>query len=174
VWRAGSSGGGWLPAAARYRGPRSGEPVGRASQADRLHELFGVSAEVQHAALADTGVVAGCLFGNLALELSSTEATVRARLQEIFDVQVRMIEDTLAGDGPAGDRDESLHHLATSLVAQLEGLVLFAKRRGDPSELAAHWDTIARMLPPTPTEAGSLPSPAARTRPMNAADATAG
>lgn len=125
---------------------------------DRLHELFTVSAQVQHAALADSGVVAGCLFGNLTLELSSTEATVRARLQEIFDVQVQMVEDTLAGDEyAAGDRDESFHHLATSLVAQLEGLVLFAKLRGDPSELEAHWETIARMLPPvltSPTAAG--------------------
>jgi TetR/AcrR family transcriptional repressor of nem operon len=105
------------------------------SVVDRLHELFRASAQVQRDALADAGVVAGCLFGNLALELSSTEPSVRARLEEIFDSQVRMIEDVVGS-----------HDLATSVVAQLEGLVLMAKLRQDPSQLESHWAPIAHML----------------------------
>jgi TetR/AcrR family transcriptional repressor of nem operon len=102
---------------------------------ERLHDLFRATAQVQRAALADAGAVAGCLFGNLALELSSTEPGVRARLEEIFDSQVRMIEDVV------GSRE-----LATSVVAQLEGVVLMAKLRQDPSQVDAHWAPIAHML----------------------------
>jgi TetR/AcrR family transcriptional repressor of nem operon len=104
---------------------------------DRLHDLFRASAQVQRAGLADAGVVAGCLFGNLALELSATEPDVRARLTEIFDNQVRMIEDALG---------EGSNDLATSVVAQLEGLVLMAKLRQDPSQVDAHWAPVAHML----------------------------
>jgi TetR/AcrR family transcriptional repressor of nem operon len=105
--------------------------------ADRIRELFVATAQVQRDALADAGVVAGSLFGNLALELSSTEPGVRARLEEIFDSQVQMIEDALG---------EGSHDLATSVVAQLEGLVLMAKLRQDPSQVDAYWAPIARML----------------------------
>jgi TetR/AcrR family transcriptional repressor of nem operon len=116
---------------------------------DRVHALFKASGKVQETALADSGVVAGCLFGNLALELSSTEATVRSRLQEIFDIQVEMIEDALARDDQyAATSEESRHRLAKSLVAQLEGSVLFAKLFQDPSQVEAHWESIARMLRP--------------------------
>jgi TetR/AcrR family transcriptional repressor of nem operon len=117
---------------------------------ERIHQLFKASAQVQRAALGDLGVVAGCLFGNLALELSSTEATVRTRLQEIFDTQVEMIEGALAGDDQyAGMSEESRHRLAKSLVAQLEGLVLFAKLFQDPSQVEVQWESIAQMLRPT-------------------------
>jgi TetR/AcrR family transcriptional repressor of nem operon len=111
--------------------------------------VFKASAQVQQVALGDSGVVAGCLFGNLALELSSTEGTVRARLQEIFDAQVEMIDEALARDDQyAGASAESRHRLAKSLVAQLEGSVLFAKLFQDPSQIEGHWESIARMLRP--------------------------
>jgi TetR/AcrR family transcriptional repressor of nem operon len=123
---------------------------------DHLHELFKASAEVQRTALADSGTVAGCLFGNLALELSSTEASVRTRLQEIFDVQVTMVEEALARDDQyAGMSVEERHGLAKSLVAQLEGSVLFAKLFQDPRQVEAHWESVAQMLRPGPAPAAA-------------------
>lgn len=129
---------------------------GPGSTIDRLHGVFTASAQVQHAALADAGVVAGCLFGNLALELSSTEATVRSRLQEIFDTQVEMFEDVLSRDDQYADvSQDSRHRLAASLVAQLEGAVLFAKLFQDPAQLETHWESTARMLRPSSAPAAT-------------------
>ncbi|GAA0441643.1 hypothetical protein Acor_06260 [Acrocarpospora corrugata] len=42
----------------------------------------------------------GCLFGNLALELSSQAADVQSRLQEIFDAQIDLIEQVVAATPP--------------------------------------------------------------------------
>ncbi|NUP47853.1 MAG: TetR/AcrR family transcriptional regulator, partial [Catenulispora sp.] len=117
---------------------------GTAPADDRIHELFRASARVQQTALADSGAVVGCLFGNLALELSSTEDTVRTRLQEIFEAQVQMIDCALADDdGYAGVSDESRRRLSASVVAQLEGSVLFAKLFQDPAQIETHWESVA-------------------------------
>lgn len=138
----------------RQREQWAGILAGAEPAADRIHGLFRASMEVQRTALTDSGVVAGCLFGNLALELSSTEETVRTRLQEIFDSQVEMVQDALASDDQhASASPESRHALAKSLVAQLEGAVLFAKLFQDPSQVEAQWESIARMLGPVSVSA---------------------
>lgn len=117
------------------------------SAVDRIHRIFRASTVVQQEALADSGVVAGCLYGNLALELSSTEEVVRVRLQEIFDTQVKMIDRALAEDRRfAGLSDRDRGRLAASVVSQLEGSVLFAKLFQDPTKVEAHWDSTATML----------------------------
>src|SRR6478735_1358436 len=48
----------------------------------RLRDLFVATAEMQNEALKGTGAVVGCLFGNLALEVSEQDDPVRARLQQ--------------------------------------------------------------------------------------------
>lgn len=68
----------------------------------------GAAARLQAEALQGTGVVAGCLFGNLALEVSSITAK--------------------------------------SIVAQLEGLLLFAKLFNDPGQLDALWTNSLRLM----------------------------
>jgi len=114
---------------------------------DRLHRLFEATAAVQRQALMDSGAVAGCMFGNLALELSSSEPKVKERLQQIFDAQVRAVETALGDSNSGLDVPESeLHGLAISVVANLEGLVLLAKLHDDPSTIEMHWQTTARML----------------------------
>ena len=129
---------------------------GPGSTVERVHAVFTASAQVQREALADAGVVAGCLFGNLALELSTTEAAARTRLREIFDVQVEMIEDVLSGDDQyAGLAQEDRHRLAASVVAQLEGAVLFAKLFQDPAKVEAHWESTAQMLRPSSAPAAA-------------------
>lgn len=107
------------------------------STVDRLHRLFEATAAVQREAQAGVGAVAGCMFGNLALELSSTEPVIRERLQEIFETQVDMIAAVL------GDERRDM---ATAVVANLEGLVLLAKLRNDPSLIESQWVSTARML----------------------------
>lgn len=114
----------------------------------RLRDLFEATEHVQRVGQADSGTVAGCLFGNLALELSNQAEDVRSRLQEIFDAQIDMIEQVVVaakehGDAPAvvDTRDT-----ARSIVAQLEGQVLFAKLLNDPGQLEAMWRNCLSLL----------------------------
>ncbi|MEU1167606.1 TetR/AcrR family transcriptional regulator, partial [Streptomyces sp. NPDC005921] len=62
----------------------------------RLRRLFEETEAAQLAVQQGCGTVAGCLFGNLTLELSNQTEAVRGRLQEIFDAQVDMVESVVA------------------------------------------------------------------------------
>jgi TetR/AcrR family transcriptional repressor of nem operon len=101
---------------------------------ERLRQLFISTAEIQSDALKGTGAVVGCLFGNLALEVSGQDDPVRARLQEIFAEQIDLIESAIP------------HGAAKSVVAQLEGMVLFAKLFNDPGQLDQLWQNSMRLL----------------------------
>lgn len=114
---------------------------------ERLRSLFEATAKYQADALQGTGSVTGCLFGNLALEVSSINDSIRKRLQEIFDEQVAIIESHLAKAASAGDIDlADVHAAAKSIVAQLEGLILFAKLFNDPAQLDSMWANSLRLL----------------------------
>jgi TetR/AcrR family transcriptional repressor of nem operon len=114
---------------------------------ERLRALFDVTAEVQRQSRDDVGVVTGCLFGNLALELSARDEVVRSRLEEIFDAQIDLVAAVVA----EAQRDGTVHvadvrDAARSIVAQLEGLVLFAKLRNDPDQLRRMWSNSLSLL----------------------------
>ena len=114
---------------------------------DRLRDLFVATAEMQSDALKGTGAVVGCLFGNLALEVSAQEDPVRDRLQAIFEEQITIVETALreaedAGQLTLADARDS----AKAIVAQIEGLVLFAKLFNDPGQLDSLWRSSMRLL----------------------------
>ncbi|MFG2791747.1 TetR/AcrR family transcriptional regulator [Streptomyces sp. NPDC048419] len=118
-----------------------GEPLGR------LRQLFEETEAAQHAAQQGCGTVAGCLFGNLTLELSNQNESVRERLQEIFEAQVDMVESVVAearerGDITVTDTGEA----ARAVVAQLEGQVLFAKLYNNTGRLSPLWDNCRALL----------------------------
>ncbi|MBW1596972.1 TetR/AcrR family transcriptional regulator [Streptomyces sp. JJ38] len=101
-----------------------------AELAEQLSRLFDVMREAQEDAKRRTGSVRGCLFGNLALELSGREAEVRERLNEIFEEQAGLVAAALDADDPAAALPT-----ARAIVAQLEGTVLLAKLANDPELL---------------------------------------
>ncbi|MFI6502790.1 TetR/AcrR family transcriptional regulator [Nonomuraea typhae] len=103
---------------------------------DRLERLFRTQAEAQRAAKQDTGAVNGCLLANLALELSNQDETVRARLAQVFDEQVELVRTAIGGS----------RETARAMVAQLEGMVLFAKLGNDPALLDGVWEQARRLL----------------------------
>lgn len=89
----------------------------------------------------------GCLFGNLALELSSKDETIRERLQEIFDAQIDMVAvfvELAKGDDVVQVTDT--REAARALVAQLEGMVLYAKLLDDPAQLDQLWSHSLALL----------------------------
>ena len=113
----------------------------------RLRALFRATADRQVAAQVGTGSVTGCMFGNLALEVSSQDGPMREQVQTIFDEQISMIEGQLDEAVASGEIAlDDVHEAARSIVAQLEGLVLFAKLFNDPSQLDSLWTNSMRLL----------------------------
>ena len=113
----------------------------------RLRRLFEETEATQLAGQQDFGTVSGCMFGNLSLEMSNQTEAVRERLQEIFDAQVDMVEAVVA---EARDRGEvgvtDLREAARSVVAQLEGQVLFAKLYNSTGRLGTLWPNCLALL----------------------------
>jgi TetR/AcrR family transcriptional repressor of nem operon len=128
---------------------------GPGSILDRLRGLFAATAQMQIDARTGTGWVAGCLFGNLALEVSSQNEPVRERLQHIFDEQIDMIRARLERAVDAGELErpaDDVNGAAKAIVAQLEGLVLFAKVFNEPSHLDSLWENSLLLLGLTPAD----------------------
>ncbi|MEU4067428.1 TetR/AcrR family transcriptional regulator [Streptomyces wedmorensis] len=122
----------------------------------RLRRLYESTGDGLRADREGCGVVTGCLLGNLALEMSTRTESVRARLREVFDEQVSLVEGTVA---EARDRGEvtvaDAGAAARALVAQLEGQVLFAKLYDDPGRLDVLWaDSLALLGAEAAAEAG--------------------
>lgn len=113
----------------------------------RLKRLFDETEAEQSAGQQSCGTVSGCMFGNLTLELSNQTEAVRARLQEVFDQQVEMVEAVIfeaQGRGETGPIDS--RQAARSVVAQLEGQVLFAKLYNNTAGLGDLWTNCQALL----------------------------
>jgi TetR/AcrR family transcriptional regulator, transcriptional repressor for nem operon len=114
---------------------------------ERLRQLFEETEAGQRAGQTSCGTVSGCLFGNLTLEMSNQTEPIRERLQEIFEAQVDMVESVVAeaarrGEVTVTDAGEA----ARSVVAQLEGQVLFAKLYNSTSGLGVLWANCLALL----------------------------
>lgn len=115
---------------------------------DRLRRLLDAMAAVQRRMKEDSGTVDGCLLGNLALELSTREPDIKARLEEIFDEQIQLVATVLTDAAAEGaiPTDRASMPIARALVAQLEGMVLFAKLKNDPAVLDDLWPHTLMLL----------------------------
>ncbi|MFF0399740.1 TetR/AcrR family transcriptional regulator [Streptomyces sp. NPDC005248] len=113
----------------------------------RLRQLFEETEAEQLAGQQTCGTVSGCLFGNLTLEMSNQTEAVRTRLQEIFDAQVDMVNTVITEALERGEVAVSdTRAAARSVVAQLEGQVLFAKLYNNASQLGALWTNCLALL----------------------------
>ncbi|KUN16426.1 TetR family transcriptional regulator [Streptomyces corchorusii] len=125
----------------------------------RLRRLFEETEAGLRAGQQSCGTVSGCMFGNLTLELSNQTEPIRERLQQIFEAQVEMVEKVVAeardrGEATVGDAREA----ARSIVAQLEGQVLFAKLYNDTRHLDALWENCLSLLSARRTDTASVSS----------------
>jgi TetR/AcrR family transcriptional repressor of nem operon len=62
----------------------------------RLRDLFEATAATQQRAQDATGSVNGCVFANLALELSNQDEPARNRLQQVFEEQIDLVHEVIA------------------------------------------------------------------------------
>lgn len=113
----------------------------------RLRRLFEETEAGQRAGQQSCGTVSGCLFGNLTLEMSNQTEIIRARLQEIFEAQVEMVDSVISEalvrrQVTVTDTREA----AQAVVAQLEGQVLFAKLYNNTQQLGALWANCLALL----------------------------
>jgi len=114
----------------------------------RLRRLLDDQAEAQRRAKRETDAVHGCLFGNLALELSNQEWVVQSRLAEIFEEQIAMVQLVLAEAAAEGTvtADRAGRVTARAVLAQLEGAVMLAKLGNNPAVLDDLWATVRLLI----------------------------
>lgn len=138
---------------------------GTGAPLQRLRELFAATEADLREGQRSCGTVTGCLFGNLTLELSNQTEPIRARLQQIFDAQVELVAgviDEALGRGEVSVADP--REAARSVVAQLEGQVLFAKLYNNTGRLDALWANCLALL-------GAAPAASVRLEAADAVDA---
>lgn len=113
---------------------------------ERLDYMIDAAYYWQKAAADLEGRMPGCLFGNLALEMSTRDDVMRAKLNYIFDkardrFRATLDEAVAAGALAAMDTEAT----ATAMLAYLEGIILLAKTRADP-DLILHLGPAIKTL----------------------------
>jgi len=114
--------------------------------AERLSRIF---EDVRHQAATDhasVGVVYGCLHGNLAMELSATEPTVRSALEEVtagWAAAIQPIVNDLLAEGRISDASDAQ---ARAVLAYLHGVVLMAKAANDPAVISTLGRRVLSLL----------------------------
>lgn len=89
------------------------------------------------------GTMPGCLFGNLALEISTSDDVLRAKLVAVFDTAKKRFTDTLSEAIKNKDiKPLNVEHTAEAMLAYLEGMILIAKNQNDPEVIYRLGDAI--------------------------------
>jgi len=100
---------------------------------ERLDYLIDAAYYWQKAAKDLEGRMPGCLFGNLALEVSTRDEVLRAKLNAVFakaSTRFRETLDEAIEKGLIAPLDAEA--TAQAMLAYLEGMILLAKTRNDP------------------------------------------
>ncbi len=110
------------------------------------------------------GMLCGCPFGNMAVEMSTQDETIRRKLDLIYRAWTAIFETTLdeaiaRGELPAVDTRSA----AYSLLAFIQGLAIMAKARNSMRGSDELRDQALRIIHPSlPERLPPTPRPAAR------------
>ncbi|MEG3640508.1 TetR/AcrR family transcriptional regulator [Magnetococcus sp. PR-3] len=107
------------------------------SRADKVEALFEAASNMQAAYLAETQQIPGCPVGNLALEMSPHDNTLRQAVGESLSRFSRTIQTALLEADP---NTPTASQQAEAVVALLEGALMLAKNQNDP-------ERIRQMIP---------------------------
>ena len=100
---------------------------------ERLDYMIDAAFYWQKAAKDIEGRMPGCLFGNLALEVSTRDDVLRAKLNAVFGKASERFRETLDEAIETGDiAPLNSEATADAMLAFLEGVILLAKTRNDP------------------------------------------
>ena len=88
------------------------------------------------------GYVLGCPMGNIALEMSTQDETIRKKVELLFESIFEVFVDVLEDARAAGELENNsdINELAQAALAYGEGVLMLAKTRNDP-------ELIKRLLP---------------------------
>lgn len=88
------------------------------------------------------GYVLGCPMGNIALEMSTRDETIRKKVELLFESIFEVFVDVLEDARAAGELENNsdINELAQAALAYGEGVLMLAKTRNDP-------ELIKRLLP---------------------------
>lgn len=89
----------------------------------------------------------GCVFGNMAAEMSEHDEAFRAKVQSVFETwedTLKKVLAEMAGISEANNKEE-LKNLATGIVAMLEGGILLMKSKQDISILTGMTDIVRNV-----------------------------
>lgn len=108
---------------------------------ERLDYLVDAAYYWQKAAKDIEGRMPGCLFGNLALEVSTRDDVLRAKLDAVFEKARARFHETLDEAVESGELPPlDTHATSAAMLAYLEGVLLLAKTQNDP-------EVVLRLLP---------------------------
>jgi TetR/AcrR family transcriptional repressor of nem operon len=132
----------------------------------RMYHLFEAAYKAQCVCTEEGGQMLGCPLGNLALELSTHDPSLRQKLNEAFSTWTQMIEHALREATDRGSLPPlDVSTTAQEVIAYFQGVLLLAKTRNDPTlvkELAqgaVHLvEAAAQAYYAPPSEAG-IPQP---------------
>ena len=121
--------------------------AGDAPAVDRLRSFFVDSYRFHKAVLAEHGKVMGCPLGNLALEMSTQDETLRDRVRGVLDAHAEAFEQVIEQAVDNGEIEPlDVGRTARGLLALLEGAVMLAKMHNDPEMLADLGEAAMQML----------------------------
>ncbi len=106
-----------------------------------------------------TGQVLGCPFGNLALEMSTQDETLRRELQQVFQRLEGLLRDTVQEAVARGELPGPVDATATAraMLAYMEGVMLLAKTANDVELLRQLMPALTRLRV-TPAEVDATPT----------------
>lgn len=103
----------------------------------RLRRMVDLTIAFQTEFHAETGIVPGCQFGNLAAEQSTQDEALRDTVSRLLRRIGQEIATTLRAAVDAGEIGPiDVSATADGMLAYLEGVILLAKTRNDPQVLA--------------------------------------
>jgi TetR/AcrR family transcriptional regulator, transcriptional repressor for nem operon len=99
---------------------------------ERIARLFAQEAALQKAGQIAVGCVLGCPFGNLAVEMGTQDAAIRAKVDEVLAGFCAYVEDALREAQATGSiRATDVAATARATIAYFEGVMLLAKAHND-------------------------------------------
>ena len=90
----------------------------------------------------------GCIFGNLAIEMSEHDEVFRQKVKAVFEIWVEKLKPILAGmiKAPHCNDPVVINKLAQGIVAMLEGGILLMKSKQDIEVLTNMTDLIRSLV----------------------------
>ena len=98
--------------------------------------------------LKSTGHVAGCRYGNFAVELSTRDSVIREKVAATFQKIAAYFEQAIRDGIRAGELadDVDAEDTATAILSLMEGHMVLAKAQNDPEELRRLARDTVRLL----------------------------